>query len=678
MFTKSITQRSRGPLPYLLLVIAVLAVFGNSLLNGFVWDDFAFIVGNKVYTEFNLHHILVPLYNGIEYFPLRDLSFALDYLIWGETAVGFHLTSLMLYCLNVVVVYYLAAEVSCLLRGDGESNDPQSPAVAPFLAALFFAVHPIHSEVVDAVFNRGALMSGLFFFLSCFLFLRFLRHGAGVWWNYAGALLCFILALLSKAYGIILPLILLLFLAFAAGQKRGKSLFSTMSFFLISLAFYFLYKYVAIQNRMFVTQHLDSIDSSLAAKTAVALQIPFFYLKKLVAPFGFSAEYDVTFANRVSAPAVILSILGLSTLFAAAVYLRRKYPEILFGLCWFMATLIPMLHFFATNPIIADRYAYLPSFGPLCCAALFAARFLNTGLRPLVLTCVVMLVVFWSVTAFTRNTDWKDDKSLWAANIKTSPKQPKSYWNLGNVYFEQGNYVMAFDLFSKLRELNPESDYYTYYKGLLCYNREEFQEAISLFNKALLTNKEHFLALYYLGSSYEKSGNYRAAVASYNRALASRELVDPRLRESTKSALARTLDELGLYEEALRNYRELARFDDRNWQIYYNMGTVCKKMKRYEDAVQYYGKSISLNPAYPDTLNNLGLVYKEMKRYDLAIDAYKKAIVVNSQFSYAPFNLAVLYLETGDRQNALHYFRYTQDRFPELRPMVAPFLKKLQ
>jgi hypothetical protein len=35
-------------------------------------------------------------------------------------------------------------------------------------------------------------------------------------------------------------------------------------------------------------------------------------------------------------------------------------------------------------------------------------------------------------------------------------------------------------------------------------------------------------------------------------------------------------------------------------------------------------------------------------------------------------------METGDRQNALRYFRYTQDRFPELRPMVAPYLKKLQ
>jgi tetratricopeptide (TPR) repeat protein len=147
---------------------------------------------------------------------------------------------------------------------------------------------------------------------------------------------------------------------------------------------------------------------------------------------------------------------------------------------------------------------------------------------------------------------------------------------------------------------------------------------------------------------------------------------------NARGELAVKLDSLGLYDEALNNYLAMERQGLKSWQVFFNTANIYKKLRNYKDAARYYEKSRALNPDYADTLNNLGFVYKRMKAYDRAQEAFEQAMVKNSRYAYAPFNLALLYMETGDRQNALRYFRYTQDRFPELRPMVAPYLKKLQ
>ena len=118
-------MNKRQTLYLLLLTAAVLALFGNTLLNGFVYDDAVLTVGNKVYTEFMLEKMFFSPGNGLEYLPLRDLTFAIDFAVWGERAVGFHLTNLLIYLANVFAVYYLTVQI-CLFRG-AEKEAPTLP-----------------------------------------------------------------------------------------------------------------------------------------------------------------------------------------------------------------------------------------------------------------------------------------------------------------------------------------------------------------------------------------------------------------------------------------------------------------------------------------------------------------------------------------------------------------------
>jgi tetratricopeptide (TPR) repeat protein len=698
-------MNKRQALYVLLLTAAVLAVFGNTLLNGFVYDDAVLTVGNRVYTEFMLERMFFSLGNGLEYLPLRDLTFAIDFAVWGERAFGFHLTNLLIYLANVFAVYYLTVQL-CLFRGAKEEAEGRGVDATAFVAALLFAVHPVHSEAVAWVTGRNVLLSGLFFFLGSAFYLAYLRRDRGCFsGQHLGAFICFLCALLSKATSITLPLVFLLFVAFDRKGKRLTRLLQLLPFFALALVFFVLFREVATATNV-ISQRLTGLgSSSILVKAVTALQIPFFYLWKLAVPVGLSPEYDVEFAGALLEPWALMALGALVALTSAAVVLRNKYPEMLLGFGWFMVTLIPVLNFFTTNPAVADRYAYLPSFGFIYLIAAWSCRHRRRAGIILALT----LSGFWSLLAVKHNAVWRADKTFWEYTLKASPRLVKAYTSLGAIYFDEGDYARAFSLLAKSEEFVPASDYYDLFQGYRFMKQGDLPAAINAFRKAYARKEEFIDVLYALGNAYEQSGAYDQAIEMYNKVLIVEEQDFKGFRQSSRLALQRLLkryepelavmrekvagnagdlnargelavrlDSLGLYDEALNNYLAMERQGLKSWQVFFNTANIYKKLRNYKDAARYYEKSRALNPDYADTLNNLGFVYKRMKAYDRAQEAFEQAVVKNSRYAYAPFNLALLYMETGDRQNALRYFRYTQDRFPELRPMVAPYLKKLQ
>ena len=102
-------------LHYFGLLVIVCSVFVNTIYNDFVWDDFLFLVNNKTYLDFNLNSIWLSLANGVEYLPIRDMSYALDYAAWGNNPMGFHITNVMLYGITVVFVYLFASKTESFL-----------------------------------------------------------------------------------------------------------------------------------------------------------------------------------------------------------------------------------------------------------------------------------------------------------------------------------------------------------------------------------------------------------------------------------------------------------------------------------------------------------------------------------------------------------------------------------
>lgn len=691
-------------LHFVVIAIAVLALFGGSLSYDFVWDDNVLTVGNEVYENFDLGGMFFSLGNRLEYLPVRDISYALDYLIWGWSPIGFHLSNIVFYLLNALFLYVMTLEITALLFPDKDERCLKGVA---FVTTMLFVVHPIHSEVVNFVSCRNVLLAAMFFFLSCFFYLRFMKVESGGKY-YAAALLCFVLSLFSKATSIILPVVLLMFVAF--GGKGMRKALALIPFFIISGAVFFLFKSVAAKaGFMNEGQFLIFGASSWISRVAVAAQIPFFYLKKLAVPQGFSALYPEDFSRILLDTDVILSLLALSAAFGIGLALRRKYPAVLFSQCWFMITLVPALNLFRATSAVADRYAYISSYAFVYFFAVVLLLGSHEVLRRWSLILLVPAIGVLSFVSYERNGDWKSEKTLWEAAVKAAPEATGALSKLGGVYIREEDYDKAFSVFEKLKELRPIDKSLEYHKGVLSLRRGDLSNAIAYFEEVIAAEGGNINVNYMLGMVYKTTGNYGKAIESFMNVMRSgsldatgkkdlareqlnilrakissrwvslrKEVLKDPADLNAKASLALALDSAGMYDEALDLYAELIRLGGDKWNVYYNMANIYDKTGRGEEAVIYYDKSLLLNKNNPNIYNNLGILNRGLGKFDASIDAFKKAISIDRNYGYAYFNLATTYFQLGDSENALRYFRLVAKSFPELKDKTYEYMRQLE
>src|SRR5262249_55325302 len=145
------------------------------------------------------------------YQPLSWITLGLDHLLWGMTPWGYHLTSLLLHVANGVLFYFVSLRLLRLAFLDGSGSSERALRAASLVGALFFAIHPLRVESVAWVTERRDVLSALFFLATILCYLR--RHTdqarSGRRWNWTALALGFyVLSLLSKAGGMLLPFVL--------------------------------------------------------------------------------------------------------------------------------------------------------------------------------------------------------------------------------------------------------------------------------------------------------------------------------------------------------------------------------------------------------------------------------------------------------------------------------------
>jgi tetratricopeptide (TPR) repeat protein len=694
----------------LIILAFVVAVFGVSTHFDFVWDDHIHLIGHDLYASFDLERIFFSLANQVEYLPIRDVSYAVDYALWGEDPFGFHLTNLTLYFLNAVFVYLMTLRLTPRLFSAGRAMSERKVGEVALLTTLLFVVHPVHSEPVSFISCRNVLLSGLFSFMSCHFFLKHLgrTNGEGRG-SYAVSLLCCVLAILSKATAVVLPGMLLLFAALD-GRPWRKLLAPLAPFVALSAAAVIFFKTVATQAGLINPEQFIVFGSlSFGSRLAVAVQIPFFYLRKLAMPTGLSALYDTRFSSDLGDPYVLLCTLALTGALALGISLRNRYPELLFAMGWYLVALFPVLNFFTTSTLVADRYAYLPSYSFVYLAVTTSIIALSKIPRIAFRSLAVAAVAALSFTAFERNGVWRSDESLWEDTIAVSPGAWKAYVNLAAHYIDRGEHEKAFRFLERVAEQRRNDGLLRFFKAQYALQQGNHAEVIGLLEGISLEGVDPVRTSLLRGQAYEASGDTQQAVESYADALqkggyvrnqatlAARDRIEklqakisPRFEGQRRAIranpsdlngrarLAIALDRAGLYEEALQHYGELLRRGGENWSLRYNMGNAYRKLLRYEDAAWSYEKSISMNPDHPQTHNNLGVTWKMLHEHDRAIRAFEAAMRLDPGFESPAFNLATLYFRLGDKENATRAFDRVLRSFPELRSQVNPYLEALE
>jgi tetratricopeptide (TPR) repeat protein len=699
------------------LSIITVLIFVNSLKNQFVYDDNILIVGNTTYKYFDTWKLFFTPFNpanGVEYLPVRDITYAIDYLIWGENPVGFHLSNLIIYVLSGIICYFLSIELLNLLQKNSDQIESSNDTcLVSFMITLFYITHPIHSQVVSFIIQRNALLSGLFFFLTLYFYLRFERS-KNTKRNiilYCISLFFCLLALFSKATSVTLPVILLIV---AASNKNGK----TWSTRLLQLTPFFLMGFMAFRLISSVARHTNVIKQnliefgaySLPTKLATAVQIPYFYLYKLFLPFNLAPEYDTSFAKSLLSFAAAGALCATLCAFRYAWETREKYPYLLFSLCWFFITLVPVLNLMPTQPVVADRYAYLPSYA--FCFAISVALYRAIRLRHMIWLKVVCLfyVGILSVVAFHENAIWKDEKTLYTTMIQRAPGISKGYANLGYLYFNEKHYDQAFALLQQAYRLDPTKPDQELKHGMIAFRENNFEESIRYYKKALSINDQSLAANYFMGISYSRIGDYKSALGALQNVLDSTDadtnsfrpkatftmhlFIYPKVKPELdllrasilrnpedlgmRRKLADTLLQYGMLDEALEQYQGIRKRDTNDWQVLFSMAKIYRHKKDWPTAMAYVKQALALKPQE-------GILLTEMGTLHMAVHDTNEALYCFGQISpqeyewYAlsRYYTAVCYFQRGNKEKADYYFSLVDKNYPELRLKTTPFTKKL-
>src|SRR5438876_2153432 len=174
-------------------------VFGQTLWHDFVnYDDPRYVYQNtRITSGLNIAGVAWAFshIHAENWHPLTTITHMLDCQLYGLNAGGHHFTNVLFHTVAVVLLFVVLQQMTGALWRSA------------FVAAVF-AIHPLHVESVSWVAERKDVLSGVFFMLTLFAYVHYVR--APSIWRYLMVIFMFALGLMSKPMLVTLPFVLLL------------------------------------------------------------------------------------------------------------------------------------------------------------------------------------------------------------------------------------------------------------------------------------------------------------------------------------------------------------------------------------------------------------------------------------------------------------------------------------
>lgn len=466
-----------------IIALASILVYSNTLFMDFVWDDIPFIKGNKFITDVEKipHLFTTNLWEGVEgffrgdyYRPIYALSFAIDHIFWQENPLGYHITNILLHAIASIAVYLLA------LRILHENT-------AAFIAGLIFSVHPLHVEAVAWITGRNNMLLAIFMVLSIYFYTLYSEKRMAKY--IAASLILFFLSLLIHEIAITLPMIILLYgICFEEGRLKNKLLWPliycaiTIPYFILRFAFL---------EQAFKGVGKDPFVWHIYTAPILLLK----YLKVLILPVSLKVAYEIPIRKALFGQGVMLSLVFLCIIIALVIFSKRYDRKLFFSLSWIFITIIPVsgIFIFIKPFLMADRYLCVPSVGFSMAVAIGFVK-IRERLKDknvIINTIGLSVVAVLSVVSFAYSFTWKDHYTFTIRMIKDAPNYPDAHYNLGLIYAGQKRFDEAVNEFQSALKLNP--DYGRAYNNLgLAYMKQgKIDDAVIHFKKAIDMNPDN-------------------------------------------------------------------------------------------------------------------------------------------------------------------------------------------
>jgi tetratricopeptide (TPR) repeat protein len=430
-----------------LLAAVTFAVFSPTLSSDFVYDARIQILTDPFpHDPRNWPAVLSFAVLGMDVLdfnrPVHLASLMLDAACWGRDPFGYHLTSVLLHCANVVLVWLVLLDVlpRCGRPRDtavaGEAGDGifGAASVAACAGAIFFAVHPIVTEAVCEPTFREDLLVAAFTLGAVALASR-----AGAIRRAVGCATCCFLACASKESGIAAPLVLgaywWLFRRGEPGRFWAVAVGGGKAAAGVFLAARFLLQ--PETSRIFEVSPTYP-GGSFASAMQVQPRILALYAQLVACPVNLSADYNVNSIRHLPLPAALAILAALAGLLAWAGWRDRR---ITFGAALLLLPLLPVANLVPIYRAAADRYLYLPLAGVAvilaCCVENVWTR-LPRHRRHLGLITGMAVLGLLATACMARQRVWSNSLALWHDTIARTPTSYTAAAGLASAYRDAG------------------------------------------------------------------------------------------------------------------------------------------------------------------------------------------------------------------------------------------------
>ncbi len=548
------------------LFFVAFVAYSGSLSNGFVYDDEPQIMQNPFILN---PHLWLRIFTGSAwsflgaafqtsfYRPLQFFSYWLIYRLTGPNPAAFHLFNLLLYAATVWVVFRLGSE---LLKS----------ALAAFVGALLWALHPLHVEAVAWISALPDVGFGFLYLLAFLLFLRAEKAARGRALRHILAALVYLSSLFFKEMALSFPLMLLAYWFFLGAKASWLNRLVRWLPYVGAVACYATVR-SSVLGRLSGPPHLWKVSWRVldAAAGLLGEHTRLFFWPTHLNVFR---TFDVE--PSLHSPWMWITLLSL----AAMLWVRKREPNLSFLVIWWPLGLLPALDIRQLSfPLLADRFSYLPSVG-LCLATSYLAlswlprRVPSVYVPRLVLPGMAAVMFLWTVQTARAIPNWRDNETLAHYSIKQSPNAALLHVIHGVVLlYQHGDFEGAAKEFDTAFRLNqasvrplPTVTYDCYlYLGQIAYQKGRSEEAVRYFEKAVSVLHNYSPAYDSLGTVYFPRGDYARASHYFVQAVK----VNPQ-DLAGRFYLGTCWMKLGKYREAAEQFRAAREVDPIYWQAY--------------------------------------------------------------------------------------------------------------
>ncbi|MFY7900502.1 MAG: tetratricopeptide repeat protein [Chitinophagaceae bacterium] len=616
----------------LFLLVCSFFIYANSLKNDYNIDDGLYHSSNNSFIQKGLNGIgdiftnptfFLPDGTKQDFRPTTAITFALQYQIFGDSAFWGHFINLVLYLLTVVLLLNLLNKWTL--------NEYKELV---FFAVLLFAIHPLHTEVVNNIKCRDELLALLLSILALQQFFTFLESKKII--NILIASGLFLLALLAKNTATTFLLIFPLSAYFFSKTPIRKIAIYTIPL----MAVYFLLSFYedAFQlntNRVF--KHEENpfavISYAFSEKLATSLSIMLKYFQLHIIPHPLIYYYGTGQVPVITlkSMAAILSILLHIGLIILAILNTKKNNIIGFAIWLYLINILVFSNLIELAPgLMAERFTYAASIG-FCIVFTALLHFIisrNPSNKWYAFAIFSVITIGFCIIVINRNQYWENKEILYAHDIQYQENSARANLLYGDLLFEKAQ-------LAKKQAIQSFG-----------YNKSLAKELETEANRNFKDAKAHFEKAYQIAYA-DTSITYKIAEVNFQ-----------------LEHFAENVQLLSQHTNRLNNN------DYHNFILAMNY----QKLNKFDSAIKYLEKAIHINKHNIVVYEQLNRLYLKVDQENKIVPLLQKAITQNPTSPLPYAEMANYYLIKKDTATALVYCKLAI-KYPPINEAIVQFIK---